>query len=56
MQRFRNIAVNAFIEVIRQPIFLLRLSGFVAFEIVLAVPCNLAFGDPLKPTIARAMA
>ena len=55
MRQFRNIAVNAFMELIRQPIFLL-LTGSVFFEIFLAVPYYFAFGDELKPAIARAMA
>jgi hypothetical protein len=56
MRQFRNIAVNAFMELIRQPIFLLLLTGSVLFEIFLAVPYYFAFGDELKPAIARAMA
>jgi ABC-type transport system involved in multi-copper enzyme maturation permease subunit len=48
MRQFRNIAVNAFMELIRQPIFLLLLTGSVLFEIFLAVPYYFAFGDEPK--------
>ena len=56
MRRFRNIVVNIFMEPIRQPISLLLMSGSVIFAIFLAVPYYFAFGDKLKPAIARAMA
>ena len=48
MRQFRNIAVNAFMELIRQPIFLLLMTGSVLFEIFLAVPYYFAFGDEPK--------
>ncbi len=48
MREFVNIAVNAFMEVVRQPIFLLLLTGSVLFEIFLAVPYYFAFGDEMK--------
>lgn len=48
MRQFNNIAVNAFMELIRQPIFLLLLTGSVLFEIFLAVPYYFAFGDEPK--------
>jgi hypothetical protein len=48
MRQFRNIAVNAFMELIRQPIFLLLMTGSVLFEIFLAVPYYFAFGDEMK--------
>src|SRR5665647_1563678 len=48
MRQFRNIAVNAFMELIRQPIFLLLMTGSVVFEIFLAVPYYFAFGDEMK--------
>ncbi len=48
MRQFRNIAVNAFMELVRQPIFLLLLTGSVMFEIFLAVPYYFAFGDEMK--------
>ncbi len=48
MHQFRNIAVNAFMELIRQPVFLLLMTGSVLFEIFLAVPYYFAFGDEPK--------
>jgi len=48
MRQFWNIAVNAFMELIRQPIFLLLMTGSLLFEIFLAVPYYLAFGDEPK--------
>ena len=48
MRQFCNIAVNAFMELIRQPIFLLLMTGSVLFEIFLAVPYYFAFGDEPK--------
>lgn len=48
MRQFLNIAVNAFMELIRQPIFLLLMTGSVLFEIFLAVPYYFAFGDEPK--------
>jgi ABC-type transport system involved in multi-copper enzyme maturation permease subunit len=48
MRQFNNIAVNAFMELIRQPIFLLLMTGSVIFEIFLAVPYYFAFGDEPK--------
>jgi len=48
MRQFINIAVNAFMELIRQPIFLLLMTGSVLFEIFLAVPYYFAFGDEPK--------
>ena len=48
MRQFRNIAFNAFMELIRQPIFLLLMTGSVLFEIFLAVPYYFAFGDEPK--------
>ena len=39
MRQFRNIAVNSFMELVRQPVFLLLLlTGFLSFETVLALP------------------
>ena len=57
MRQFRNIAVNAFMELVRQPIFLLLMTGSVVFEIFLAVPYYFAFGDEMKlvKTSARAV-
>ena len=48
MRQFITIATNAFMELIRQPIFLLLLTGSVLFEIFLAVPYYFAFGDEPK--------
>jgi len=48
MRQFLTIAANAFMELVRQPIFLLLLTGSVAFEIFLAVPYYFAFGDEPK--------
>ena len=48
MRQFLNIALNAFMELIRQPIFLLLLTGSVLFELFLAVPYYFAFGDEMK--------
>jgi ABC-type transport system involved in multi-copper enzyme maturation permease subunit len=56
MRQFRNIAVNAFMELIRQPIFLLLLTGSVLFEIFLAVPYYFAFGDEMKLVKTSALA
>jgi len=43
-----TIAINAFMELIRQPVFLLLLTASVLFEIFLAVPYYFAFGDEPK--------
>jgi ABC-type transport system involved in multi-copper enzyme maturation permease subunit len=48
MRQFLNIAVNAFMELVRQPIFLLLMTGSVLFELFLAVPYYFAFGDESK--------
>ena len=48
MRQFLNIAINAFMELIRQPVFLLLMTGSVMFEIFLAVPYYFAFGDEPK--------
>jgi hypothetical protein len=48
VRQFVNIAVNAFMELVRQPIFLLLLTGSVLFELFLAVPYYFAFGDEMK--------
>ena len=48
MRQFLNIAANAFMELVRQPIFLLLMTGSVLFEIFLAVPYYFAFGDEPK--------
>jgi ABC-type transport system involved in multi-copper enzyme maturation permease subunit len=43
-----TIAGNAFMELIRQPVFLLVMTASVLFEIFLAVPYYFAFGDEPK--------
>jgi ABC-type transport system involved in multi-copper enzyme maturation permease subunit len=48
MRQFFTIAANAFMELIRQPIFLLLMTGSVLFEIFLAVPYYFALGDEPK--------
>ena len=48
MRQFFTIATNAFMELVRQPVFLLLMTGSVAFEIFLAVPYYFAFGDEPK--------
>jgi ABC-type transport system involved in multi-copper enzyme maturation permease subunit len=56
MRQFRNIAANAFMELVRQPIFLLLMTGSVMFEIFLAVPYYFAFGDEMKLVKTSALA
>jgi hypothetical protein len=48
MRQFLTIAANAFMELIRQPVFLLLMTASVLFEIFLAVPYYFAFGDETK--------
>jgi len=48
MRQFLTISVNAFMELVRQPVFLLLMTGSLAFEIFLAVPYYFAFGDEPK--------
>ena len=48
MRQFWTIAANAFMELIRQPVFLLMMTVSVLFEIFLAVPYYFAFGDEPK--------
>lgn len=48
MRQFVNIAVNAFMELVRQPVFLLLTTVSAAFEIFLATPYYFAFGDEPK--------
>lgn len=48
MRQFANIAVNAFMELVRQPVFLLLVTGSAVFEIFLATPYYFAFGDEPK--------
>jgi ABC-type transport system involved in multi-copper enzyme maturation permease subunit len=56
MRQFRNIAVNAFMELVRQPVFLLLMTGSVLFELFLAVPYYFAFGDEMKLVKTSALA
>jgi ABC-type transport system involved in multi-copper enzyme maturation permease subunit len=48
MRQFFTIAINAFMELVRQPVFLLLMTVSVLFEIFLAVPYYFAFGDEPK--------
>src|ERR1041385_469363 len=48
MRQFVTIAINAFMELIRQPVFLLLTTVSAAFEIFLATPYYFAFGDEPK--------
>ena len=56
MRQFIAIAGNAFMELIRQPIFLLLTTGSVLFEIFLAVPYYFALGDDMKLVKTSALA
>ena len=56
MRQFFTIAVNAFMELIRQPVFLLLMTGSVLFELFLAVPYYFAFGDEPKLVQSSALA
>src|SRR3990172_4710719 len=48
MRQFITIAVNAFMELVRQPVFLPILTSSAVFEIFLATPYYFAFGDEPK--------
>jgi ABC-type transport system involved in multi-copper enzyme maturation permease subunit len=48
MRQFLTIATNAFMELVRQPVFLLLMTTSVVFEIFLATPYYFAFGDEPK--------
>jgi len=48
MRQFVTITVNTFLELVRQPIFLLLTTVSSAFEIFLATPYYFAFGDEPK--------
>jgi ABC-type transport system involved in multi-copper enzyme maturation permease subunit len=48
MRQFITIARNAFMELIRQPVFLLLMTASAAFIIFLAMPYYFAFGDEPK--------
>jgi ABC-type transport system involved in multi-copper enzyme maturation permease subunit len=48
MRQFVTIATNAFMELVRQPVFLLLMTVSCVFEIFLATPYYFAFGDEPK--------
>jgi ABC-type transport system involved in multi-copper enzyme maturation permease subunit len=48
MRQFITIATNAFMELVRQPIFLLLITCSTIFELFLATPYYFAFGDEPK--------
>ncbi len=48
MRQFLTIATNAFMELVRQPVFLLLMTSSAVFEIFLATPYYFAFGDEPK--------
>src|SRR6266516_3443750 len=48
MRQFITIAKNAFMELVRQPVFLLLMTCSAVFEIFLATPYYFAFGDEPK--------
>jgi ABC-type transport system involved in multi-copper enzyme maturation permease subunit len=48
MRQFATIATNAFMELVRQPVFLLLMTSSAVFEIFLATPYYFAFGDEPK--------
>src|ERR1700741_5216470 len=48
MRQFVTIATNAFMELVRQPVFLLLMTSAAVFEIFLATPYYFAFGDEPK--------
>ena len=48
MRQFITIATNAFMELVRQPVFLLLMTSSALFEIFLATPYYFAFGDEPK--------
>ena len=56
MRQFLTIATNAFMELIRQPVFLLLMTVSVLFEIFLAVPYYFALGDDMKLVATSALA
>src|SRR5467141_1677776 len=48
MRQFITITTNAFMELVRQPVFLLLMTSSALFEIFLATPYYFAFGDEPK--------
>src|SRR3974377_487650 len=53
MRQFVTIASNAFMELVRQPVFLLLMTSSAPFEFFLAPPFYFAFGD--APTLSQAL-
>jgi ABC-type transport system involved in multi-copper enzyme maturation permease subunit len=56
MRQFLTIAANAFMELIRQPVFLLLMTASVLFELFLAVPYYFALGEETKLVSNSALA
>ena len=56
MRQFAAISVNAFMELIRQPIFLLLMTVSASFDILLSCIYYFAFGDEMKLVKNSAMA
>jgi ABC-type transport system involved in multi-copper enzyme maturation permease subunit len=56
MRQFVTIAANAFMELVRQPVFLLLTTCSAAFEIFLATPYYFAFGDEPKLVVNSVLA
>src|ERR1700675_2285202 len=56
MRQFVTIAVNAFMELVRQPVFLLLMTTSSVFEIFLATPYYFAFVDEPKLVKTSALA
>src|SRR5260370_34004517 len=48
MRQFITIAINAFMELVRQPVFLLLMTSSAMVEIFLATPYYFGFGDEPK--------
>src|SRR5436309_2815947 len=48
MRQFATITINALMELVRQPVFLLLTTCSALFEIFLATPYYFAFGDEPK--------
>ncbi len=48
MRQFLTIATNAFMELVRQPVFLLLMTSSAVFQVFLATPYYFAFGDEPK--------
>ena len=48
MRQFLTIGANAFMELVRQPVFLLLMTSSAIFTVFLATPYYFAFGDEPK--------